>query len=281
MDTSTEQSADIPQEQQQQMLAWIIQQWDTETGKIAGFNKKALSAINSVARLTKAHRPHLYSKYNLGIAEMMFQNMYLNKPAQAHVPFMTFMINVTPYVNSIRKRDEEFLFNNYKQVDLLKEFPLDQFRDVSEKNKALLWKKLNDLADYACDFKKYCDDHFSQVTSLASLPEDQKQKIVENTEIMFTKTNCVDSVGKMSNHMNEEHKRMLFSQITGVVPKHVLRDMYGRDVNSMDDVMGGMRDMFSTAGEEEFAQVRGMIKEVMEGKMLQHQQQSAAKDMSQ
>lgn len=233
------------EKQQEIALNYSLSEFERTTQGITNFNKKVLFAIKYIARITQKYNPAIYRSYLLHDAPKIFETMFVNVNTETKfIPFKTFMMNVAPYIPKVLEKDEEFLFSNYKQVDLLAKLPLCEFKTIDTEIKEQIWSKLHDLISFIDQFQQFCSQYFSQQMEQVSnsiLPNLSPENI-NQTLTSMNNINKDDMMNRMSeiqtNVLSDETKsQQMFDEFQKLMPKEIFEMGFGRPVNSMNDLI--------------------------------------------
>lgn len=233
------------QEQQEIALNYSLSQFERNTQGISNFNKKVLFAIKYIGRLAQKHNPSIYKSYLLHDAPIFFEKMFMNVSDETTkmIPFKTFMINVAPYIPKVMEKDEEFLFNNYKQVELLAKLPLCEFKNIGTPEKEQIWSKLHDLITFIDSFQSFCSNHFSQqmqvlTSSTSSFSPDTINKTLTSMD-SINKDDMMSTMSQIQTKVlrDETKSKEMFDEFQKFVPKEIFEMGFGTQINSMTDLI--------------------------------------------
>lgn len=247
-------------QQQQEALQYSVGQWEESTGKISAFNKKVKFATIFIGRIAKKYKPAIYNSYLMELAPTIFEKTFMNesKPNMITVPFITFMTNIAPFMKQIMEKDEHFLFENYKKVDLLAKLPLCEFREISKQDKDQLWNKLHELVSFVNVFQTFCQSTFTQVleNNIRSIPPEYKDQLISS----FSKDKMIDTMDKFRNDTNSEKKNAVFQSLQSFIPKEMMEQQFGNSVNSLDDIMSSVQQGLQSIDPSEMEKLQNQMK---------------------
>ncbi len=153
------------------------------------------------------------------------------------------MLNVAPYIPQIMNKNEEFLFEHYKEVDLLSNLPLCEFRNIGKPEKEELLNKLHTMIEFVKSFEQFCHSQFDEKKVMSSLISNNELinegltyiGNLDTKEMMSKINNAKSSILK-----NENKSKEVFNEFQKFMPKELLEIGFGQSINSMSDVISIM-----------------------------------------